>query len=65
MAEFLGEESLPRPQVVKRMWEYIRAHDLQVLPLPKVCPEPHAPTPTPSCSHMGESTSTGRKLLSA
>ncbi|PNH01784.1 Protein TRI1, partial [Tetrabaena socialis] len=26
---FLGEESLPRTQVVKRLWEYIRANNLQ------------------------------------
>ncbi|KAK9817776.1 hypothetical protein WJX72_002037 [[Myrmecia] bisecta] len=29
MQAFLGEERLPRPQVVKRIWEYIREHGLQ------------------------------------
>ena len=25
----VGSEPLPRPQVVKRLWEYIKEHDLQ------------------------------------
>ena len=29
MAEFLGVTELPRPQVVKALWEYIRKHGLQ------------------------------------
>ncbi|KAL6783661.1 Upstream activation factor subunit spp27 [Auxenochlorella protothecoides] len=29
MQAFLGETSLPRPQVVKRLWAYIKEHDLQ------------------------------------
>ncbi|CCH59177.1 hypothetical protein TBLA_0B03360 [Henningerozyma blattae CBS 6284] len=29
MQEFLGEEALPRTQVVKRVWDYIKEHDLQ------------------------------------
>mgnify|MGYP001806684754 CR=1 FL=1 len=28
---FLGVESLPRTQVVKRLWEYIKANNLQVV----------------------------------
>ncbi|GLC41854.1 hypothetical protein PLESTM_001258300 [Pleodorina starrii] len=29
LQKFLGEERLPRPQVVKRLWEYIKANNLQ------------------------------------
>lgn len=29
LAEFLGEDVLPRTQVTKRLWDYIKAHDLQ------------------------------------
>lgn len=30
MQAFLGEKQLARPQVVKRLWEYIKGHKLQV-----------------------------------
>jgi upstream activation factor subunit UAF30 len=29
LADVLGVEQLPRPQVVSKLWEYIRAHELQ------------------------------------
>ncbi|KAF4555273.1 Upstream activation factor subunit spp27-like protein [Elsinoe fawcettii] len=29
LAELLGETQLSRPQTVKKIWEYVRAHDLQ------------------------------------
>ena len=29
LAEFLGESVLPRTQVTKRLWDYIKANDLQ------------------------------------
>ncbi|EEB07646.2 RNA polymerase I upstream activation factor complex subunit Spp27 [Schizosaccharomyces japonicus yFS275] len=29
LAEFLGVQELSRPQTVKKIWEYIKAHDLQ------------------------------------
>ncbi|KAF2222063.1 hypothetical protein BDZ85DRAFT_264835 [Elsinoe ampelina] len=29
LAELLGEAQLSRPQTVKKIWEYVRAHDLQ------------------------------------
>lgn len=31
LAEFLGVERMARPTVVKKLWEYIKAHNLQVL----------------------------------
>ncbi|KAH8926487.1 SWIB-domain-containing protein [Atractiella rhizophila] len=30
LSDFMGEEKLSRPQVVKRLWEYIKANDLQI-----------------------------------
>ncbi|NGX38539.1 MAG: hypothetical protein K1000chlam2_01713, partial [Chlamydiae bacterium] len=29
LADIVGEKELSRPEVVKKMWEYIKAHDLQ------------------------------------
>jgi chromatin remodeling complex protein RSC6 len=29
LAKIVGKEPLPRTEIVKKMWEYIRAHDLQ------------------------------------
>ena len=29
LADFLGETMLSRPQVVKRIWAYVKEHDLQ------------------------------------
>ena len=29
LAEFLGERELPRTEITKRLWEYIKAHKLQ------------------------------------
>jgi upstream activation factor subunit UAF30 len=29
LAEFLGEDQMPRTMVVKKLWEYIKSHDLQ------------------------------------
>ena len=29
LAAFVGEPRLSRPQVVKRVWEYVKEHDLQ------------------------------------
>ncbi len=29
LAAVVGSDSLPRPQVVKKLWEYIKKHDLQ------------------------------------
>ena len=29
LAEILGETALPRTQVTKKIWEYIKDHDLQ------------------------------------
>ncbi|KAJ9645289.1 RNA polymerase I upstream activation factor complex subunit Spp27 [Coniosporium tulheliwenetii] len=29
LSELLGETSLSRPQTVKKIWEYVKAHDLQ------------------------------------
>lgn len=31
LQKFLGEKTLPRTQVVKRLWDYIKLHNLQVL----------------------------------
>lgn len=29
LAEIVGKDALPRSEVVKKMWEYIKKHDLQ------------------------------------
>lgn len=37
LSALLGVDSLPRPQVVKRIWEYIKANNLQVSQAPAGC----------------------------